>query len=515
MEYPKLSELNSGNCTAKSIQKHYPEFFEYLHLEYPVLQWSEKLYWFYHKLEDYPKCVCGARTKFINFKKGYREFCGYKCMNKNIQTRREESCMLMYGVKNPMHLKRVKDKLNKTIIERYGVDNVFKSDVIKERIKQSNIIKYGETHPMKTRECKDKMLHTRNDKLIKLNPNILDIDESFIYTIKCPHPDCNKCEKKWFKTPNSIWYDRLRLGTEQCTILSPIGKYTRNTSIELFVRNVLDKYNIVYNTNDRSIIPPKELDIYIPSKRIAIECNGIHWHNSMMKPNNYHKDKFEQCRQQGVQLLTIWEDWIINKPEIVESIILSKLGLCNNKIYARNCVVKMVDVKTSNHFLNENHIQGKSPSKIRLGLYHKDELVSIMIFGARQTMASKNKDEWDLIRFCNKKNCRVVGGASKLLAYFIKYYNPKSIFSFSSNDISDGNLYKQLEFEQSVTNQSYWYIDSKTLKRFHRSSFTKDSIVERGWKSDKNGWIESDVMNEHGYYQVYDSGQTKWVKNCK
>ena len=39
----------------------------------------------------------------------------------------------------------------------------------------------------------------------------------------------------------------------------------------------------------------------------------------------------------------------------------------------------------------------------------------------RVNMGSKNhKQQWELVRFCNKLNTRVVGGASKLLKYFIK-----------------------------------------------------------------------------------------------
>ena len=97
-----------------------------------------------------------------------------------------------------------------------------------------------------------------------------------------------------------------------------------------------------------------------------------------------------------------------------------------------------------------------------------------------------------------------------MLKHFIEDYNPKMIYSFSSNDISNGNLYKKLRFEERGINSSYWYIESRTMKRYHRSAYTKDAIVNKGWKENKNGWTESEVMKEHGYFQVYDSGQTKW-----
>jgi hypothetical protein len=218
-----------------------------------------------------------------------------------------------------------------------------------------------------------------------------------------------------------------------------------------------------------------------------------------------------QYQRRGIQLLTIWEDWIQNKPEIVRSMILSKLGL-SKTIGARKCVVKNIDAKISTEFLWRNHIQGSSRGKVKLGLYYRGELVSLMMLGSRQTMKSKKEGEWDLIRFCNKRGYNATGAASKLLKHFIDQYKPDIIYSFSSNDISNGNLYEKLGFEKQNINQSYWYIDSKTLIRYHRTSFTKDAIISKGWKQSKVRWTESEVMKDHGYYQIYDSGQTKWSK---
>jgi hypothetical protein len=106
---------------------------------------------------------------------------------------------------------------------------------------------------------------------------------------------------------------------------------------------------------------------------------------------------------------------------------------------------------------------------------------------------------------------QVVGGAERLMKVFIKEYKPSAIVSFSMNDISNGNLYKRLGFETEykVTN-SYWYIKEENYTRYHRSTFTKASIVNRGWK-DKvdNSWKEEEVMYEHGYFKICDSGITK------
>ena len=40
--------------------------------------------------------------------------------------------------------------------------------------------------------------------------------------------------------------------------------------------------------NVRNVIFPKELDIYIPQKKVAVECDGLYWHCDLMKDKNYH-----------------------------------------------------------------------------------------------------------------------------------------------------------------------------------------------------------------------------------
>ena len=95
--------------------------------------------------------------------------------------------------------------------------------------------------------------------------------------------------------------------------------------------------------------------------------------------------------------------------------------------------------------------------------------------------------------------------------------NPKLIISFASCDISNGVLYKTLGFESDESiSQSYWYIDPQNFQRYHRTSFTKSSIVKRGWKEHiDSSWTERDVMDKIGFMRIYDSGQSKWILDLK
>lgn len=408
----------------------------------------------------------------------------------------------------------LKEKINNTNLERYGVVNPLRSKEIREKIKQSNMDKYGCEYATQNEEISNKIKLSKYNKLLSNNPNILSSNISddgyIVYTIKCPHLDCNKCSEKSFNIRASYYQRRLDEHTEPCTNLLPIQKSnSKNTSLEIFIKNILDKHNISYIENDRIILGGKELDIYIPNKKIAIECNGIYWHS--IKEPNYHRNKYDLCESKGIQLLNIWQDWIINKPEIVESIILSKLGIYNDKIYARKCKVKEITNQECIEFLNRNHIQGAGSSQIKLGLYYNDRLVSVMTFSLTNRFGKKN-EQWyyDLTRFCSLLNTQVLGATGKLLQYFIDNYHPIRITSFACRDISNGKLYESLKFQNKGINKSYWYVD-KYYNRFHRNTFTKSSIIKRGWAEPNKQWKEKDIMYEHGYFQIYDSGQIKYI----
>ena len=130
-----------------------------------------------------------------------------------------------------------------------------------------------------------------------------------------------------------------------------------------------------------------------------------------------------------------------------------------------------------------------------------------MTFGLKRRCMG-GKGEWELHRYCNKKGVQVVGGASRLFKHFLNAQKPVFIESFSSNDISDGRLYETLKFDMLKCEYgSYWYID-KNMNRHHRYNFRKDQLIREGFDASKS---EFTIMEERGYYRIYDSGQTKWA----
>jgi hypothetical protein len=394
-------------------------------------------------------------------------------------------------------------KNKKTNIRKFGVDSFSKTNEYKERFKNTCINKYGVDNPSKRIEIKKKISNKKIDywknKLIK-ELGVLSIKNN-TYELKC---DCEKNHNYFID--KDILHNRKQLKTVLCTICHPIKSYF-NSGQEIKLKEFLSDYVKVLN-NDRHL--GKELDIYIPELKLAFEFNGLYWHNELNKPNKYHLDKTELCEEKGIQLIHIYEDDWIYKQDIVKSMILNKLGKTPNKIYARKCEIReILDNKLVREFLNNNHIQGFIGSKIKIGLFYENELVSLMTFGKRRiSMGKKSSEEgeYELLRFCSKLNTNVVGGANKLFKYFKENYNPKFITTYADRSWSTGGLYYQLGLKfKGKTQPNYYYIIDGV--RHHRFGFRKDVLVKEGYDANKT---EHDIMLDRGIYRIYDSGNLKF-----
>lgn len=279
-----------------------------------------------------------------------------------------------------------------------------------------------------------------------------------------------------------------------------------NTETE--IREFLTEYGIKFIEKDRTTIKPLELDIYIPSHNLAIEFNGLFWHSELYKSINYHLNKTELCNDKGVRLIHIFEDEWLYKKEIVKSRILNLLGLTKHKIYGRTTQIKLVDNRSTYSFLEQNHLQGYVNSNISIGLYNKDELVSIMTFGKSRIALGGRTDEYELIRFCNKLNTNVIGGADKLLKYFIQTYKVTDIISYADRRWSKGELYEKLGFNFSHhSNPNYWYIINGQRK--HRFGFRKSILIKDGYDKNKS---EHEIMLDRKIYRIYDCGNMVYKK---
>jgi hypothetical protein len=286
----------------------------------------------------------------------------------------------------------------------------------------------------------------------------------------------------------------------------------QETKPELEIKKFLTENAIKFIENDRKILNGREIDIFIPEHNLGIEYNGLYWHCDLFKEKAYHRNKTDLAVKNDVHLIQIFEDEWINKENIVKSIIKSKIGLYQHKIYARKCSVDFIDDnKIVRTFLNENHIQGFVGSKIKIGLYYQGELVSLMTFGKkRRSLGDKSKSdgEYEMLRYCNKINTTVVGGAGKLFNFFLKNLNPNKVITYADKRYFSGDLYRQLGFKFiGHTKPNYFYFKKRELVREHRYKYRKDVLVRQGFSSNQT---EEEIMRKRKYLKIFDAGHMKF-----
>ena len=260
---------------------------------------------------------------------------------------------------------------------------------------------------------------------------------------------------------------------------------------------------------NRKILSGKEIDIYIPSKKIGIEFNGTYWHSYPLKDKEYHQDKTLECAKKGIRLIHIFEyEWEDEEIQNKIKAYLRDLLVGTNVIYARNTEIKEVPVSDSILFQAENHLQGFSSASIHIGAYYNNELIGIMTFGKPRF---NNEYQYEIIRMCFKSGVTVVGGAERMFKYFIKTYNPINVLTYSDISKFTGNIYLKLGFNviqsKPLTEPNYIWInpiENIVLKRYQTQ---KKKLVDMGYSG--FGSTEDEIMENLGYMKIYDCGSIR------
>ena len=446
---------------------------------------------------------------FISLSRGFSSKLCVKCASLKSRQKSSKTCIKKYGVIHPMHNKKIKQKVVETNLRKYGEDHWLKVIDNKNILKQNLLNKYGVDNVSKIERVKKKKKETYLNRYMRdILPTYL---EKLNVTILTEFTDLNstlvfKCKECGYEFNCTLFNVAQRIyACPKCR------NYCKST-LEQQVVDYIEQLNVEYKVNVRNIIAPKELDIFIPEKNIAIEFDGLYWHSENMGcDRNYHVQKTEQCLKKNIQLIHIFEDEWAFKQDIVKSRIKQILKLNKDviRVHARKCIIKEIDSKTKNEFLEKYHIQGKDRSAIKLGAFYNDKLVAVMTFShGNISKGSKRIDGvWELNRFCLNYNYHIPGIVSKLLIYFERNYSWKEIFSYADRRWSVGNVYKKLGFElKHITQPNYWYI-IKDSYRIHRFGLRKRP-------DEPENITEWELRRKEGYNRIWDCGSLKFLKRA-
>ena len=415
----------------------------------------------------------------------------------------KKSNLAKYGVEYSFQANGVKDKIKATNLKKYGVDNPSKSDIIKQRIVESNRNNLGVDYPMQSKDVMDKTRATSLEKYGTEYPNQSDIvkqhiKESNLKKYGVEHPAQSDMVKR-----QTIITNRERYGVDYTCLICQGKLVGSDSSYNRSFAKLLDSNNITYKRE--FLLQKYSFDFKVGS--ILIEINPTVTHNTHFSPygecrigKNYHRDKSTVANDNGYDVIHIF-DW-----DDIDKVV--KLLKNRETLYARRCVVRDVDYRDTNEYLNDYHLQGTCKGqKIRLGLYYNNQLVSLMTFG--KSRFNKNC-EYELLRYCSHYN--VIGGAEKLFKYFVDTYKPNSIVSYCDTSKFSGKVYDNLGFTLSKKNspRKHWY----SMKE--KQHITDGLLLSQGYdrlfkESHGKGTSNEELILSRGYLPVYDCGQNTYV----
>ncbi len=499
-----------------------------------------------------PKCpVCGGLPAFSTGK--FLTYCSKRCSQldkekflkkygvehhlklKEVKEKRKKTVLEKYGVDNIG--KTTREKAKQTMLEKYGVDNYTKTKEYKERLKKTSLKKYGTTHPMKSSTVKEKLMKILNNK----RKDIVEKQQKTLqekYGVNSPMKIPSVKEKVLKRYKEKVW-EKLNIKLKSINI-EPLFDFelfknykVKNREKLLFLcKNCNTKFldhldndhlpvcpvcykgtmpkqeiikflkdkNITFETNNRNILNSFEIDIFISEKKLGIEINGIYYHTyenlisfrglSEKEAKNYHRLKWILSTQKNIKLLQFWDSEILNKKDIVLSIISSNLGL-NEKIYARNCeIVELTESKAYEFFIN-NHIANEVVLGQSFGLVHNGQIVSAISIGK----ARFGLDGYEIYRFANKTYTNVIGALGKFVSH-VKNYIKGNLYSYVDLRLFSGKSLETIGFERIKITEPDYYYTKDFVNLIPRQNFMKT----------KTGKKEKNFTQKNNYHKVFSVG---------
>ena len=307
---------------------------------------------------------------------------------------------------------------------------------------------------------------------------------------------------EWYCNSGHYWFARVsdrtrKVGFSGCPHCSVHGI----SKAEILVADFVESLGVTTIRNSRQIISPKEIDIYVPEHNLAIEYNGVYWHTERIKGSTSHYDKYMALREKGIDLLVIWEDDWLNKPEVVKSMIRAKLGLSTGRIGARKTNVVTVSSDKARQLLNDHHIQGFANGTDYVGLEYNGELVAVGVF-------KKYRDTVYLQRYAS--TIPVTGGLDKMM----KSLPYMHYTTFADNAASGGRLYESTgwTFDKELPPDYCYLVD---MERQHKFNYRKDRFKRDESLRYEENLTERQLAELNGIERIYDYGKRRYTKNIE
>jgi hypothetical protein len=305
-----------------------------------------------------------------------------------------ETNMKRYGVKAPLQNKDILAKMEQTNMERYGnICSMQGSN--KEEYYQRAVKKYGKG-TLQSKAGKIACSHRHNMMYRKYENYFKEQNLECMTKIDDVHMlhqhiqlKCKICGRVFNHTVNTSIIPVCRT----CHPLVTNKVSNEETEVYEYVKTLTS--NSVYQSN-RTEIAPLELDIWCPGDKVAIEYDGLYWHNGEAFKSK-HNFKTIECEKRGIRLIHIFDvDWR-EKKDIVKSILATVFNKVAYIDYS-SCSIKEIDEDEYSSFFCENSLKKYKEPTISIGVFSKGELI-----GCFSLILDKDIFYIDVIEKCGVK----------------------------------------------------------------------------------------------------------------
>lgn len=460
------------------------------------IPWAEIFFALSKNISKRPICeVCGNKSIFLSFGEGYSKYCSTECVSKDSQ---------------------LKERIKNTNLQKYGVPNAFCKESSKEKSRQNRKIIKEETGfwpgsfalrpKSQINKSINKAIKTKSEKFKAGNITERQIfkQEKILKEI----PD-------GWSNPEFGYYSRLTSITHSCGTTQTNPRRAPNDLI-CYECQAPQKAQLqwVFEQKLKELFPDeefirnyrlpskKQIDLFNQKRNLGIEINGLYWHSEAFKEQdeNYHQQKYLEAKENGIKLITIWEDQIKEKSEIIFN--RFKAIFLPEKINARQCEVVAIEKLEAKEFLQKYHLEGYISGN-SLGLKYNNRLVMVATFG--KTRFGKNREATELFRLATIGGVQVRGGLSKLIKHIHTQCNSELV-SYASTDWG-GVGYQSCGAEVlGLTKPGYFYFCKASGTRHHRLGFSKKAFKNTTGKEYDTTLSESENAKLAGFYRTFTGG---------
>jgi len=209
--------------------------------------------------------------------------------------------------------------------------------------------------------------------------------------------------------------------------------------------------------SDRTVITPMELDVWVPSKKLGIEFDGLYWHSELFVEDDHQTRKLTSANEAGITLFRVFEDEWRNRRDIIKGMLRHRLGLVNRRIGARECKIVELAPRARREFFEANHLDGDARARKAWGLMHGDELVAAL--SVRRPFHAVYAGLAEVSRFACRSGVSVSGALSRLARHARREEDVR-LMTYVDGRIGNGHAYEAAGFIRiSETPPRFWWTD--------------------------------------------------------